>query len=212
MLNPVPDWAIEAAQKGSRKKRRLSYDDLDAESDMDLDMEDEEGDDEISAEPLSKLLQGGGLVRRTETKKRKLRPEVIDIQRTKDIGSTQPSAITSLQYHPELPLLLSSGPSSTLYLHHIVASPPAPEANPLLTSLHIRKTPLTTTAFHPTTLASSSPPAAATSTSGTSKPAKWRRSPVSTATNTNNAVWSASSYLPTAAAWLSSAALAKAAV
>jgi U3 small nucleolar RNA-associated protein 18 len=208
MLNPVPDWAIEAAQKGSRKKRRLSYDDLDAESDMDLDMEDEEGDDEISAEPLSKLLQGGGLVRRTETKKRKLRPEVIDIQRTKDIGSTQPSAITSLQYHPELPLLLSSGPSSTLYLHHIVASPPAPEANPLLTARLPSQQPPST----PTTLASSSPPAAATSTSGTSKPAKWRRSPVSTATNTNNAVWSASSYLPTAAAWLSSAALAKAAV
>ncbi|CAD0028838.1 unnamed protein product [Aureobasidium pullulans] len=134
-----------------RKKRRLSYDDLDAESEDDMDMDDdEEGDnDDISAEPLSKLLQGGGLVRRTETKKRKLRPEVLDIQRTKDIGSTQPSAITSLQYHPELPLLLSSGPSSTLYLHHIVASPPAPEANPLLTSLHIRKTPLTTTAFHP---------------------------------------------------------------
>ncbi|THZ21171.1 WD40 repeat-like protein [Aureobasidium pullulans] len=151
MLNPVPDWAVEAAQKGPRKKRRLSYDDLDAESEDDMDMDDdEEGDnDDISAEPLSKLLQGGGLVRRTETKKRKLRPEVLDIQRTKDIGSTQPSAITSLQYHPELPLLLSSGPSSTLYLHHIVASPPAPEANPLLTSLHIRKTPLTTTAFHP---------------------------------------------------------------
>ncbi|KAH0414919.1 WD40 repeat-like protein, partial [Aureobasidium melanogenum] len=82
MLNPVPDWAVEAAQKGPRKKRRLSYDDLDAESDEDMDMDDEEGDDDVSAEPLSKLLQGGGLVRRTENKKRKLRPEVIDIQRT----------------------------------------------------------------------------------------------------------------------------------
>ncbi|ORX95361.1 WD40-repeat-containing domain protein [Clohesyomyces aquaticus] len=57
------------------------------------------------------------------------------------------SAITSLSFHPTYPLLLSSGPSSTLYLHHINPNPPTP--NPLLTSFHIKHTPLTTTAFHP---------------------------------------------------------------
>lgn len=155
LLNPTPDWARDANQKPARKKRKTTQDgdaseeDLDSGDDMDVD-----DDGELSVDPLARLLQDTkGLVRRSEaatgSKKRKLRPEVLDIQRTKDIPGVQPSAITSLSFHPTLPLMLSSGPASTLYLHHIIASPPAPEANPLLTSLHIRKTPLTTTAFHP---------------------------------------------------------------
>jgi U3 small nucleolar RNA-associated protein 18 len=42
-------------------------------------------------------------------------------------------------------LILSSGPASTLFIHHIAPDAPAP--NPLLTSLHIRRTPITTSAF-----------------------------------------------------------------
>ena len=45
-------------------------------------------------------------------------------------------------------MILSSGPASTLYLHRISPSDSV-NPNPLLTSLHIRHTPLTTTAFHP---------------------------------------------------------------
>ncbi|KJX92726.1 small nucleolar ribonucleoprotein complex subunit [Zymoseptoria brevis] len=152
LLNPVPHWAQHAMQKPARKKRRLS-DDNDASSDGALTDEDMDSDLPTSA-PLSKLLQNAeSLVRQSEPgtgKKRKLRPEVIDIQRQKDIPGVQPSAITSLSFHPTLPLLLSSGPSSTLYLHHLSASPPAPSPNPLLTSLHIHGSQLTTTAFHPT--------------------------------------------------------------
>jgi len=58
------------------------------------------------------------------------------------------SAVTSLTFHPSHPLLLSSGPASTLYLHHISPHPPHP--NPLLTSLHIRHTPISTSTFAPT--------------------------------------------------------------
>ncbi|KAJ9626382.1 U3 snoRNP protein [Taxawa tesnikishii (nom. ined.)] len=149
MLNSVPDWALQATKRPGRKKRRLTENGDSADEVSDEDM-----DDDLFTEPLAKLLQDGtGLVRRAEAggaKKRKLRPGVLDIQRVKDIPGVQPSAVTSLSFHPTLPLLLSSGPASTLYLHHIVSSPPAPEANPLLTSLHIKKTPLTTTAFHPT--------------------------------------------------------------
>lgn len=54
-----------------------------------------------------------------------------------------------MTFHPEYPLLLSSGPSATLYLHHI--SPQAPIPNPLLTSLQIRHTPIHTAAFLPPT-------------------------------------------------------------
>ena len=149
LLSPAPDWARHAMQKPALKKRRLSNSDEDgSDSDMDHDI------DFPSMAPLSKLLQDAeSLVRQSGPgagKKRKLRPEVIDIQRTKDIPGIQPSAVTSLSFHPQLPLLLSSGPSSTLYLHHLTPSPPAPTPNPLLTSMHVRGTPLSTTAFHPT--------------------------------------------------------------
>ncbi|GAB7340958.1 hypothetical protein MBLNU457_7300t2 [Dothideomycetes sp. NU457] len=144
MLNPVPDWASDATRPA--KKRKV----MNADDEDDMEIDDEE---DVVAEPLGALLRdGGALVRRSEAaggKKRKLRPETLDIQRTKDIEGTQPSAITSLSFHRELPLLLSSGPASTLYLHHIQPSPPAPSPNPLLTSLHVKGTPLETSAFHP---------------------------------------------------------------
>lgn len=59
------------------------------------------------------------------------------------------SSVDSLMFHPHYPLLLSSGPASTLFLHHI--SPEAPAPNPLLTSLHISRTPIHTSAFSPPT-------------------------------------------------------------
>lgn len=154
MLNPRPDWAQRAMQKPARKKRRTSNDSDSSVDGAGSDEEMEMDDEVLNVAPLSKLLQDAqSLVReagRGSGKKRKLRPETLDIQRTKDIPDVQPSAITSLSFHPSLPLLLSSGPASTLYLHHLAASPPAPTPNPLLTSLHIRGTPLSTTAFHPT--------------------------------------------------------------
>lgn len=52
-------------------------------------------------------------------------------------------------FHPHYPLLLSSGPAATLFIHHI--SPSAEAPNPLLTSLHIRRTPIHTSAFAPPT-------------------------------------------------------------
>ena len=57
------------------------------------------------------------------------------------------SAITTISFHPSYPLLLSSGPSGTVYLHHVDLN--AAKPNPLLTSLCIKHTPLTTTAFSP---------------------------------------------------------------
>lgn len=135
---------------------------------MDLDGEDLDGE-VLTQKPLARLLQDADtLTKRATTvngapRKRKFRPEVIDIQRMKDIVTSGPvrylyhafrliliytkSAITCLEIHPTLPLLLSSGPSSTLSLHHLQPTPPNP--NPLLTTLHIKHTPLTTTLFHP---------------------------------------------------------------
>lgn len=151
LLNPTPDWAVEARQQPPTKRRRLSREGEDSDSEMDSAGEDDDEHETLSARPLADLLRNArGLVRsRNSTKVRKLRPETLDIQRVRDVGTTQPSSVDSISFHPELPLLLTSGASGTLYLHHIIPSPPAPEANPLLTSLHLRNTPLTTTVFHP---------------------------------------------------------------
>lgn len=151
LLNPPPEWAQHALDMPATKKRRLSTNadsqDEDSQDEMDLD------GNLPSVAPLAKLLQDAeSLIRRSGSgtgKKRKLRPEVIGIQRLRDVPGIQPSAITSISFHSQLPLLLSSGPSSTLYLHHIAPSPPAPSPNPLLSSMHIRRTSLSTTAFHP---------------------------------------------------------------
>jgi U3 small nucleolar RNA-associated protein 18 len=57
------------------------------------------------------------------------------------------SAVTTLQIHPTLPFLISSGPSATMALRHLHPQPP--DHSSLLTNLHIQHTPLTTTSFHP---------------------------------------------------------------
>ncbi|KAI1609784.1 WD40-repeat-containing domain protein [Exophiala viscosa] len=145
-LHPTPEWVTYA-----RKRRRLSTerDEKDADSDSDVSMDD--GDSLVAAQPLAELLRSAGSLTRTDTKgskrtgPRKLRPEVIDIQRTKDIAKAGPSSIDTMQFHPYYPLLLSAGPSSTVTIHHISPQPPNP--NPILTSLHLKGTPLHTAAF-----------------------------------------------------------------
>ncbi|KAE8350239.1 WD40-repeat-containing domain protein [Aspergillus coremiiformis] len=141
-LHPTPEWAVPEQQKGSG--------DSDSEHADNMDLDDEE---QTSAQPLAKLLQGAAdLTKLEDTRtggRRKLRQEVIDIQRLKDVGSDQPSSVDSLSFHPHYPLLLSSGPAASLFLHHITPSAPAP--NPLLTSFHIRRTPIHTSAFAPPT-------------------------------------------------------------
>ncbi|KAL2844328.1 WD40-repeat-containing domain protein [Aspergillus pseudoustus] len=139
-LHPTPDWANPKANKEADQED----DDSDRADEMDTD--DEEAH---STQPLAKLLQGLDFTK-IETQgptggRPKLRKDVIGIQRLKDIGKDQPSAVTSLTFHPHYPLILSSGPASTLFIHHIAPDAPAP--NPLLTSLHIRRTPITTSAF-----------------------------------------------------------------
>jgi len=120
MLNPVPDWAVEATQRPS-KKRRVMRDEDDEDEDMDVDMDEDE--EEIEAEPLGKLLRdAGGLIRRTDAtagRKRKLRPETLDIQRTKDIDGTQPVIFTDVW--------ISCGETNTATVcYHVLVISPEP--------------------------------------------------------------------------------------
>ena len=107
---------------------------------------------QIQTRPLAELLRSAdSLIDTSRTPKSspfKLRPEIIDIHRLKDVTSSSPAAITVLSFHERLPLLLATaGPASTVYLHHI--SPQSPTPNPLLTSLYLRNTPLHSVEFRP---------------------------------------------------------------
>lgn len=150
-LHPPPEWAVYAKSRQlKRRKRKSSF------SDDSTTAEDAASDEDIyeeirSTQPLAALLRQAGTLTVTDpgqkaSKHRKLRQDVIDIQRTKDLPGSQPSSVDSLSFHPHYPLLLSSGPAATVYLHHISPHPPNP--NPLLTSLHLKKTPLSSTCFY----------------------------------------------------------------
>ncbi|KAF8848924.1 WD40 repeat-like protein [Acephala macrosclerotiorum] len=142
-LNPVPEWAQPSRPAKRRRRSSAGSESSVSSNDMDVD------DTDLSAIPLARILQNAGSLTRTPqsgAKKTKLRPEVLDIQQTRAIPLVQPSSITSLSFHPEYPVLLSSGPGSTLYLHQIAPNA-HPTPHPLLTSVHIKHTPLHTSAF-----------------------------------------------------------------
>lgn len=88
-LHPVPEWADPV------KQRRAAGRDSDSDAD-DMDTDNEE--EQMSTQPLAKLLQGAADLINTENEtrggKKKLRQEVLDIQRLKDVGGTQPVSFT----------------------------------------------------------------------------------------------------------------------
>ncbi|PKS06649.1 hypothetical protein jhhlp_007399 [Lomentospora prolificans] len=132
-LNPLPKWAQEA--QGHRSKRRRRYSES-SESSSGLSAE--EDDDDITAQPLNEFLRDAAqLSRLGNAKSRRLKPEVIDIQRTRDIPDKHQGPVTTISFHPKFPILLSSGPSSLLFLHHLDATA-HPTPNPKLTSVQAK--------------------------------------------------------------------------
>lgn len=131
-LYPTPEWATPATRRPSKKRRKISENegssaDEDASSDEDMDID---GEDNLSAQPLAKLLKDAdSLTRRTEKglgKKRKLKPEVLDIQRTKDISGMQPVCLPSFSYPAKA--------NRTSVCNHIPLFPPLSPASPLVWS------------------------------------------------------------------------------
>jgi hypothetical protein len=127
LLNSVPEWVLTATGSAERakKKRRTSEGSevTDTSEDEDgMDIDDEEGG-ALSAQPLARLLQDVDSLTRTShkngaSKKRKLRPEVIDIQRMKDIVSSSPVSHISLSLLPhrtnEFPVRNNLSPNTPL--------------------------------------------------------------------------------------------------
>ena len=93
-LYPVPEWANPSASKRLSKKenrRRRSSGSLSSAAEGSS-ADEMDVDDDLSIQPLAMLLQNAESLTRKEDsgKRRKLRPEVLDIQRTKDVGNAQP--------------------------------------------------------------------------------------------------------------------------
>lgn len=152
-LNPLPAWAKDSSTDRKSKRRRRSSaagDSSASESSAESDASSDEDDVDPSALPLEKFLRDASLLNdEGRRKRRKLRPEVIDIQRTRDIPDTHRGPVESLCFHPQHPVLLSSSTSSILYLHHV--NPTAhPTPNPQLTSVQVKSVPVRRSAFlHP---------------------------------------------------------------
>ncbi|KAI1428197.1 Indigoidine synthase A like protein-domain-containing protein [Xylaria sp. FL1777] len=137
-LNPLPKWARKAEEPPKKRRRRSS-----AASDSSWASDEALEGDDFSPEalPLDRLLRDAGAMNGNKSaRKRTFRPEVIDIQRSRDIPDAHKD-VTSLAFHPKHPVLLSTSTSSMLYLHHI--EPTAhPTPNPLLTSTKVSLVPI----------------------------------------------------------------------
>jgi U3 small nucleolar RNA-associated protein 18 len=136
-LYPHPEWAREAEGRPIKRRRRSSASSGSSASD-------ESGleDSDPSALPLEKFLRDASSFNTAASaKRRKLKPEVLGIQRSRDIPGRHSRGVTSLAFHPKYPILLSSSASSILHLHHI-APTAYPTPNPSLASVQLRGTPI----------------------------------------------------------------------
>ena len=147
-LYPLPEWANQG-KDNKRRRRRSSA--AGSSSGSDAEVSSDEEDEAIdSAMPLESFLRDANsfAVGKEDgsRKRRKLRPETIDIQRSRDIPDTHKAAVSSLSFHPRQPILLSCSVSSILYLHKV--DPAAyPTPNPCLTSVQVKRTDLRRSAF-----------------------------------------------------------------
>lgn len=94
-LHPVPGWAYPSVAREvvSKKRRKLSTASGSSEAKASAG-EISVGTDDLSTQPLAKLLQNINILTRPtstgSTTRKQLRPEVIDIHRIKDVGTAQP--------------------------------------------------------------------------------------------------------------------------
>ncbi|OAA73286.1 IdgA domain protein [Cordyceps fumosorosea ARSEF 2679] len=140
-LTPAPAWAKEAEGRPS-KRRRSSAGAADSDS---SNSDGDDDDDAFFAQPLEKFLRSAGRLGGAGGPRR-LRPEVIDIQRTREIPDKHKAPVASLSFHPQYPVLLSASSASILHLHHI-APDAQPTPNPRLTSVQARRVDVRRAAF-----------------------------------------------------------------
>jgi hypothetical protein len=126
-LYPAPDWAAHAAGAANKKRRRTMDDDESGDesaSDMDVD------EDDLSTQPLARLLKDADIFSRTSTrgptKKRKLQAGTIDIQRLKDVSKAGPVSMLFMYS------LMTTSLIHILVCHHFSLIPPVVPASSFL--------------------------------------------------------------------------------
>lgn len=89
-LYPAPEWAAHATGKAKKRRRTMDDDEESGEesgSDMDV-------DDDLSTQPLARLLKDADILSRNTArgpaKRRKLQAGTVDIQRLKDVSKAGP--------------------------------------------------------------------------------------------------------------------------
>ncbi|CCF55604.1 hypothetical protein KAFR_0A01660 [Kazachstania africana CBS 2517] len=131
-IYPRPKWVDD-----------ISSDEISSSSEGEIEDDKEQvinGD--VSA--LSKILASTYTYKEVSSSKL-LPPKILDIVRLKDANFTHPShsGIQSLSFHPDKPLLLTGGYDKTLRIYHIDG-----KNNHLVTSLHLKGTPIQTCTFY----------------------------------------------------------------
>lgn len=89
-LYPAPDWAAHATGKANKRRRTMDDDESGEESGSDMEVD----EDDLSTQPLAKLLKDADLLSRNTArgpaKRRKLQAGTVDIQRLKDVSKAGP--------------------------------------------------------------------------------------------------------------------------
>lgn len=92
-LYPAPEWAAHATGKAKKRRRTMDDDESGEESGSDMDVD----EDDLSTQPLAKLLKDADILSRNTArgpaKRRKLQAGTIDIQRLKDVSKAGPVSL-----------------------------------------------------------------------------------------------------------------------
>ena len=95
-LYPAPEWAAHATGKVKKRRRTMDDDESGEESGSDMDVD----EDDLSTQPLARLLKDADILSRNTVrgpaKRRKLQAGTIDIQRLKDVSKAGPVSSTAL--------------------------------------------------------------------------------------------------------------------
>lgn len=139
---PLPDWAKGAKNNVAAEKRHRAVN-SDSDSGSDLSSEiDPQSSTEI--ETIKDLLQSTDFYSQN-TRSSILSPTTINITRLKDANHSHvsKSALQSLSFHPSHPLLATGGFDRSCRIYHVDG-----KVNPLVTSLHLRSSPIQSIDFH----------------------------------------------------------------
>lgn len=147
-LHPQPQWAktsiAEALKKEENRESPIKRPRHSIDRNENQDSDDEEN---LSSLPLSQLLSDIRSFKPLSGRRQYLKPETINIQRSRNIADSYTAPVTSLQFHPSYSsILMSSSKCSLLRLHRI--DPIAqPIPNPTIATIQLARTPILRACF-----------------------------------------------------------------